>query len=73
MNRNTIIEGFAFNLKEIAMKREEHDIVTKRSILKVMASMYDPLGIVSPIVAMVKISFQEICTEKLNWNEEVKN
>ena len=57
MNWNTIKDHFSFNLQEIAMKTEEHDVVTKGSTLKVMANIYDPLGIVSPIMAKVKILF----------------
>ena len=53
------------------MKREGHDVVTMISILKVMASIYNPLGVVSPILAKAEILFQESCTVMLNWDEEL--
>ena len=35
--------------------------VTKRSILKVVAGMYDTLRIISPVVVSIKVLFQELC------------
>ena len=40
--------------------------VTKRSILRLIASTYDPLGIISPIVALFKIYFQKLTALKNN-------
>ena len=69
VNWNTINDSFSFSLRIIAMKKPEHDVATKRISLKVIASMYDPLYIVIPIMA--KILFQEVCTETLNWDKEL--
>ena len=41
---------------------------TKRNILKILASIYDPLGIVSPITARLKRSFQILCRDKIEWD-----
>ena len=46
-------------------------IPTKRNILSILASLYDPLGIVSPIVVSLKVLFQQLCVEKRPWNEEI--
>ena len=53
------------------MRDKEKGAVAKRSILKVLASLYDPLSIISPIMAETKILFQKICKEKINWDEEL--
>ena len=45
--------------------------VTKRSILKVIAGMYDPLGLVSPVLVSMKVLFQELCMGKVGWDEEL--
>lgn len=45
----------------------------KRSILKIAAGMYDPLGIVSPVLVCVKVLFQELCSKKIERNEELMN
>ena len=33
---------------------------TKRNVLKIIASIYDPIGIVSPVVVLFKILFQKV-------------
>ena len=40
--------------------------LTKRNILSVSASIYDPLGLISPITARVKTIFQILCKDKYN-------
>ena len=47
--------------------------VTKRSILKIAGGLYDPLGIVSPVLVGVKVLFQELCSNKVEWGEELSN
>ena len=42
---------------------------TKRGILSSLASLFDPLGLVSPIAVSAKILFQELCLEKLGWDD----
>ncbi|MEO0686155.1 MAG: hypothetical protein AAFY76_14235 [Cyanobacteria bacterium J06649_11] len=36
-----------------------------------MASIYDPLGLISPILVSFKNLFQEICEEGLDWDEKL--
>ena len=42
---------------------------TKRSLLKIAAKMFDPLGCLSVYTINFKILFQELCTEKVSWDE----
>ena len=35
--------------------------LTKRDILRLIVSFYDPLGLIQPIIVQLKIIFQEIC------------
>ena len=44
---------------------------TKRGILKYLASIYDPLGIVSPITLAGKIIYRMICDSKLGWDQQL--
>ena len=44
---------------------------TKRNILSLSASIYDPLGIISPITAQIKSLFQCLCVDKSGWDEVV--
>ena len=50
-------------------KASQKRFSTKRHILKSFASIFDPLGISSPIVAKFKILFHEICQKILHWDE----
>ena len=45
--------------------------VTKRSVLSVAARIYDPLGVISPVVIPVKVLFQQICRRKGHWDQEL--
>ena len=62
---------FIFELSALA-KKDDGLAVTKRSILKIAAGMYDPLGIISPVLVSVKVLFQELCLKKVEWDEELK-
>ena len=42
---------------------------TKRNLLSVLASLFDPIGIVRPVIVCAKILFQEVCKDK-NFTEE---
>ena len=44
---------------------------TKRSVLSLLAGLFDPLGLISPVVVSMKILFQELCTAKLDWDQEL--
>ena len=46
-------------------------VLTRRKMLSTIASMYDPLGLVSPTAVVGKIIFQEATRIKLDWDEEV--
>ena len=44
---------------------------TKRDISRKLASIYDPLGFVSPVHLMGKITYRMICEEKLAWDDTI--
>jgi hypothetical protein len=46
--------------------------VTKRNILRILAGLFDPLGILSPMVVSIKMLFQALCLEKVDWDSELK-
>ena len=43
-------------------------LVTKRSLIKVIASVYDPIGFIPPFIIPLKILFQDLCSEKEDWD-----
>ena len=42
---------------------------TKRSLLKITAKIFDPLGFLSPFVIRVKILFQLLYSDRIDWDE----
>ncbi|KAI7802084.1 hypothetical protein IRJ41_024663 [Triplophysa rosa] len=46
---------------------------TRRGMLSVSSSVYDPLGFLAPVVLPAKIMLQELCRRKLGWDENVPN
>ena len=43
-------------------------LVTKRSILRMTAKIYDPLGMLSPITVIPRLLFQKLCVDKIDWD-----
>ena len=44
---------------------------TRRGILSVTSSIYDPLDILSPIILSAKRLLQDLCNQGLGWDEEI--
>ncbi|GFU84378.1 integrase catalytic domain-containing protein [Trichonephila clavipes] len=44
---------------------------SKRDVLSEIARLYDPLGLIGPIVTKAKIFIQELWKIKLDWNEQL--
>ena len=47
------------------------DVVTRRSILSTVSSAFDPLGLLSPVVLVGRLLFQEATKLKLGWDDQV--
>ncbi|KAJ8367292.1 hypothetical protein AAFF_G00323530 [Aldrovandia affinis] len=47
--------------------------VTRRGILSVVSSIYDPLGFLAPFVLPVKLLLRDLCREKRGWDEEIRD
>uniref|UniRef100_A0A8D8QLF9 Uncharacterized protein n=1 Tax=Cacopsylla melanoneura TaxID=428564 RepID=A0A8D8QLF9_9HEMI len=41
---------------------------TKRGILSAVLTIYDPMGLISPVVLWVKLLIRELCILKLDWD-----
>ena len=59
-----------FDLKEI-IETACSNIPTKRNILSILSSFYDPLALIQPIIISLKVLFQDICKRKLDWDTEI--
>ena len=63
-------DEFVFSLSTLATYARSLP-TTKRTVLKVTAKIFDPMGFSSPFTVKMKVIFQELCTEKVDWDEEL--
>ena len=66
--------GIQWNVQEdhlqfSVVKRDKP--TTRRGILSVISSVYDPLGFVAPVILPAKGLLQAFCQQKLGWDERV--
>ncbi|XP_055610425.1 uncharacterized protein LOC129757284 isoform X1 [Uranotaenia lowii] len=76
-NTSTKILGLQWNtFKDLLSITNEIDIeagTTKRNILAEVQKIFDPLGVISPVVVQGKILMQNIWSHKLQWDEKLPN
>ncbi|XP_068203742.1 uncharacterized protein [Palaemon carinicauda] len=67
--------GMLWDLKEDSFKFSielKDNPFTRRGLLSTISSLYDPLGLVSPIILPAKKLLQELCqVESLDWDERI--
>ena len=64
-NKNTDTFIFRFDqLTELARKLPP----TKRNVLRLTGSIFDPLGIISPVILQMKLLFQSLCSQNYGWD-----
>ncbi|KAK0135655.1 hypothetical protein N1851_028490 [Merluccius polli] len=61
------VETDQFGFKASAQERPQ----TRRGILSVVSSLYDPLGFLAPFSMMAKMLLQELCRKNLGWDEAI--
>ena len=49
-----------------------HRPATKRGILSVLSSVYDPLGLAGPFILRARMIVQDLCRKKTEWDEPVE-
>ena len=54
----------------VEIPTESHRL-TKRNILKTLASIYDPLGFISPVLLIGKILFRNLYDLRMPWDNEI--
>ena len=51
--------------------KSDYEIITKRQVLKIVSSFFDPLGLITPIVLQAKIFSQSLWERQFEWDTEL--
>jgi len=60
-------DTFKFNAQNLQLE----DPPTKRSMLSFAARLFDPLGLICPIVTLAKIFIQKLWSLQIGWDDEI--
>ncbi|XP_046811084.1 uncharacterized protein LOC124420834 [Lucilia cuprina] len=64
---NPKTDNFIFSLSRVS----NGAIATKRTILSIIARLYDPLGLIGPIITRAKVFMQILWKHNLHWDESL--
>ena len=72
---NTDTDEIIYDLTKI-IEMAETKAETKRNVLSIVSSIYDPLGYLAPITCQGKVIFQLLCANKSNnvkskWDDKI--
>ena len=45
--------------------------MTRRGILSIVISLYDPFGFVAPFILNAKLILKDLCRKKLDWDDVI--
>ena len=65
MNWNVKDDTFSFNVDICSSP------LTKRSLLSLSSSLYDPLGLIAPVNLIPKLIFQKLCRNEIGWDDDI--
>ena len=65
---NTETDSFLFNLSNLVENAKKCE-PTKRNIVSMVSSIYDPIGFLSPVTIQLKILLQELHERKVAWDK----
>ena len=62
---NTETDNFGFN---VTLKQKP---MTRRGLLSIISSVYDPLGLGAPILLQGRLLNEKLCRANLGWDEVI--
>ena len=63
-------DSLVISLSEI-LRKVNFENPTKRNVIQFASSIFDPLGLINPLVVKFKLLFQKLCTQNLQWDEPI--
>ena len=70
LNWNYQRDEFLFEFQNLVNQANELTC-TKPNVLKVGASFFDPLGLLSPVTRQTKLLFKNVCETKSDWDDDL--
>ena len=67
---NTVTDNMSVSYSHVL---ENDHTLTQRGLLKTTASIFDPLGIASPVTIIAKMIYHEVCLAKAGWDTEISS
>ncbi|XP_043485239.1 uncharacterized protein LOC122513069 [Leptopilina heterotoma] len=72
---NSSVLGLIWNSKDdefrFTVKIQSYTVITKRLVLSIISKLFDPLGLVAPIIIVAKMLMQDLWLQKLDWDSEL--
>ena len=72
LNWDSKRDMIVFKFSELAQLASEL-LPTKRNVLKIVAKIFDPQGLITPVTAQLKVFLQKLFKENLAWDETWPN
>ncbi|XP_046841149.1 uncharacterized protein LOC124435254 [Xenia sp. Carnegie-2017] len=63
---------FTFDVRKFVEDLGDKTKLTKRSLLSALAKIFDPLGLISAVIILMKILFQQLCVDKVDWDDKIE-
>lgn len=74
-NQNSKTLGTFWNSQSDSLgymtRPSQHTIFTKRKILSIICQIFDPLGLIGPVITRAKIFIQKLWQLKLGWDDPI--
>ena len=65
-------DAFIWEVDDRTLVQTQQKASTRRGILSVVSSLFDPLGMIAPFIMKVKLLLQQLCRKKLEWDKEIE-
>ena len=72
LNWNTLSDELFLDFSSLHTYAKSLPLSKRRSVLKVTTKIFDPMGFLTPFTIGLKILFQELCIDKINWDETLQ-
>lgn len=59
-------------MESIFFNRARYSVKLPWKELSLLEGLFDPLGVISPMIVPMKILFQTLCCEKRDWDDELE-